>query len=71
MGNIIMQSQPYPLSVTFNIFRQMAISPKVSLIRSKVKLSYNPLRLGTVIALISSGIDFVNTPCLYSNRATC
>ena len=31
---------------------------------------YNPLRLGTVIFLVSSGIDFVNTPRLYSDRAT-
>ena len=31
---------------------------------------YNPLRLGTVIVLVSSGIDFVNTPRLYSDRAT-
>ena len=40
MGNIIMQSQPYPLSVTFNVFCQMAISPKVSLIRSQSKSLY-------------------------------
>ena len=31
----------------------------------KVKSCYNPLRLGTAIALVSSGIDFVNTPHLY------
>ena len=31
---------------------------------------YNPLRLGTVIVLISSGIEFVNTALLYSDRAT-
>ena len=30
MGNIIMQNQPYPLSLTFNVFRQMTIFPKVS-----------------------------------------
>ena len=36
----------------------------------KVKSCYNPLRLGTVIVLVSSGIDFVNTPLLYSDRAT-
>ena len=36
----------------------------------KVKSCYNPLRLGTVIVLVSSGIDFVNTPCLQSDRAT-
>ena len=35
----------------------------------KVKSCYNPLRLGTVV-LASSGIDFVNTPRLYSDRAT-
>ena len=27
-------------------------------------------RFGTVIVLVSSGIDFGNTPSLYSNRAT-
>ena len=36
----------------------------------KVKSCYNPLRLGTVIVLVSSGKDFVNTPLLYSDRAT-
>ena len=35
---------------------------------SKVKSCYNPLRLGTVIVLVFSGIDFVNTPRLYSDR---
>ena len=34
------------------------------------KSCYNPLRLGTVIVLVSSGIVFVNTPRLYSDRAT-
>ena len=32
----------------------------------KVKSCYNPLRPGTAIVLVSSGIDFVNTPRLYS-----
>ena len=36
----------------------------------EVKSCYNPLRLGTLIVLVSSGIDFVNTPRLYSDRAT-
>ena len=36
----------------------------------KVKSCYNLLRLGTEIVLVSSGIDFVNTPRLYSDRAT-
>ena len=36
----------------------------------KGKVVFNPLRLGTVIVLVSSGIDFVNTPRLYSDRAT-
>ena len=35
-----------------------------------LKSCYNPLRLGTVIVLVSSGMDFVNTPHLYSDRAT-
>ena len=39
-------------------------------VTTKVKSCYNPLRLGTVIVLVSSGIDFVNTPRLYSDRAT-
>ena len=34
----------------------------------KGKVVYNPLRLGTVVVLISSGIDFVNTPRLYSDE---
>ena len=40
MGNIIMQSHPYPLSVTFNVFCQMTISPKVSVIGSQFKSLY-------------------------------
>ena len=40
MGNIIMQSQPYPLSVTFNVFRQMTIYPKVSVIESQSESLY-------------------------------
>ena len=36
----------------------------------KVKSCYNSLRLGTLIVLVSSGIDSVNTPRLYSDRAT-
>ena len=40
----------------------------VSLDESRVKSCYNPLRLGTVIVLVSSGIDFVNTTRLYSDR---
>ena len=37
--------------------------------KGKVVL-YNPLRLGTVIVLVSSFIDFLNTPRLYSDRAS-
>ena len=40
MVNIIMQSQPYPISVTFNVFRQMTISPKVSVIESPSRSLY-------------------------------
>ena len=43
---------------------------KIAHIVNKVKSCCNPLRLGTVIVLVSSGIDFVNTPLLYSDRAT-
>ena len=43
MGNIIMQSQPYPISVTFNVFRQMTVSPKVSVIESQSKSLYTGL----------------------------
>ena len=42
----------------------------LAILINKVKSCYNKLRLGTVIALVSSGIDFVNTPRLYSDRAT-
>ena len=46
---------------------------------NKVKSCYNPFRLGTVIiVLVASGrckdqvaSDFVNTPHIYSDRATC
>ena len=48
----------------------LAINERKCLQKVKVKSCYNPLRLGTVIVLISSGIDFVNTPRLYSDRAT-
>ena len=40
MGNIIKQSQPYPLSMTFNVFSQMTISPKVNVIESQSKSLY-------------------------------
>ena len=56
------------------IFKGMLpISPVVKLtglIDKEVKSCYNPLRLETVIVLVSSGIDFVNTPRLYSDKAT-
>ena len=39
------------------------------MIQQKVKC-YNPLRLGTVIVLVSLDINFVNTPRLYSDLAT-
>ena len=43
---------------------------RVGYFKIKVKSCYNPLRHGTVIVLVSSGIDFVNTPRLYSDQAT-
>ena len=39
------------------------------MISPKVKSCYKPLRLGTVIVLVSSGIDFVNTPRVFSQFA--
>ena len=39
----------------------------LSTLKLKVKSCYNPLRLGTVNVLVSSHIDFVNTPRLYSD----
>ena len=45
-----------------HVFHVLALSKEV-----KVKSCYNPLRLGTVIVRVSSGIDFVNTPHLYSD----
>ena len=33
----------------------------------EVKSCYNSFRLGTVIVLVSSGIDFVNATHLYSD----
>ena len=47
-----------------------ALTLKIAHIINKVKWCYNPLKPGTVIALVSSGIDFVNTPRLYSDQAT-
>ena len=59
MGNIIMQSQPYPLSVTFNVFRQMTISPKASVIRSQSKIiGLGPQKLiGVLIETV--GVDLI------------
>ena len=58
MGKVIMQSQPYPLSVTFNVFRQMTISPKVSVIESQSKSLY--IGLGPQEVLIETvGVDLI------------
>ena len=43
---------------------------KSSMYEVKVKSCYNPFRLGTLITIVSSGIDFVNTPSLYGDQAT-
>ena len=56
------------------IFTEISFSPETSNLfmkfYSKVKSCSNPLRLGTVIVFVSSGVDFVNTPHLYSDPAT-
>ena len=60
-------------SHVINVFRRQGcphLGQGHGLCVTKVKSCYNPLRLGTVIVLVSSGIDFVNTPRLYSDRAT-
>ena len=54
-------------TMLFSDYHLAKLNPKC---HKKVKSCYNPLRLGTVIVLVSSGIDFVNTPRLYSDRAT-
>ena len=41
-----MQSQTYPLSVTFNVLRQMTISPKVR-VESQPKSLYTCIGLGS------------------------
>ena len=48
MGKVIMQSQPYNLSLTFNVFHQMTISPKVGVIECQSKslyIGYDPKKL--------------------------
>ena len=61
--------------LTIYLYALSIIGPNVPMYamhkpKVKVKSCYNPLRLGTVIVLVSSGIDFVNTPLLYSDQAT-
>ena len=62
MGNIILQSQPYALSVTFNVFHQMTISPKVSVIRIQSKSLYigllDPKKLIEVL-IETVGVDLI------------
>ena len=58
-----LQHYQYAHTVAFSI-------TDLSTLKLKVKSCYNPLRLGTVNVLVSSHIDFVNTPRLYSDRAT-
>ena len=61
MGNTIMQSQPYPLSVTSNVFLQMTISPKVNVIESQSKSLYIGLGpqkfIGVLIETV--GLDLI------------
>ena len=44
-----------------------ALTLKIAHIINKLKSCYYSLKPGTVIALVSSGIDFVNNPRLYSD----
>ena len=60
-----MMLEPYNVCLTDRRLNQLSLcdSPPSDV---KVKSFYNPLRPGTVIVLVSTGIDFVNTPRLYS-----
>ena len=57
-----MQSQPYALSVTCNVFHQMTISPKVSVIRSQSNCLYigllDPKKLIEVL-IETVGVDLI------------
>ena len=59
-----------PISHGKDVFFYYRTALSMEICKVKVKSCYNPLRLGTIIVLVSSGIDFVNTPLLYSDRAT-
>ena len=64
--NMLYQHGPLMESQYYILFTYVLriLSMFISLCKGKV-------RLGTVIVLVSSGIGFVNTPRLYSDRATC
>ena len=64
-----MRLEPLNVCLTDRRLNQLSYRDSLCML-VKVKSCYNPLRLGTVIVLVSSGIDFVNTPRLYSDRAT-
>ena len=57
MGKVIMQSQPYPLSLTFNVFHQMTISPKVSVIESQSKSLYIGLDPKKLIGVLTETVQ--------------
>ena len=65
-GHIVHVCSRWRPKILENPLRQL--SPNLSIDnfllawQKRVKSCYNPLRLGTVIALVSSGINFVNTP---------
>ena len=60
MGNIRMQCQLYTLSVTFNVFRQMTISPKVGVLNIEP-----PRRMAVVLGF------FISYHLLFCNLADC
>ena len=68
--NTIMDPSNLTSSITITPAASDSTTESTCNLVKKVKSCYNPLRLGTVIVLVSSGTDFVNTPLLYSDRAT-
>ena len=73
LRNVDRQSGDFHYKMAFELLCAFFSIPELKISEDfsvKVKSCYNPLRLETVIVLVSSGIDFVNTPHLYSDRAT-
>ena len=71
MGKVLMQSQPYPLSVTFNVFHQMTISPQVSVTESQSKglyIGFLPQEIESLLRLLELTLsaNFTDSDQLHS-----